>query len=46
LRQVQNQQSSCAQTAVKSKLNETENAANSDASTNVQNVDFKDHKIR
>jgi len=30
---------------VKSKLNATENAANSDASTNVQNADSKDHKF-
>ena len=41
-----NQQSSFAQTAEKSKLNATENAASSDASTSAQNAVSQDHKRR
>ncbi len=41
-----NQQSSCVQTAVKSKLKEMENAANSAAYTSVQNADLQVHKVK
>lgn len=41
-----NQQSSCAPTAVKSKLNVTANAVNLADYTNVPNVASKDHKVK
>lgn len=41
-----NQQSSCAPTAVKSKLNVTANAANLADYTSVPNVASKDHKVK
>ena len=46
LRQDLNQQSSCVQTAVKSKLNAMENAANSVAYISVQNADLPVHKVK
>lgn len=46
LHQDQNQQSSCVQTAVKSKSNAMENAANSAAYTSVQNADLPVHKVK
>ena len=45
-RQVVNLQNSYAQTAVKSRLNAMENAANSADYTNAQNAGSKDHKRR
>jgi hypothetical protein len=46
LRQEANQPNSCVQTAVKSRLKEMENAANSVVYTSVQNVDLQVHKVK